>query len=181
MDLSKVEAGKEELHEEAIDIPDIVRSIGRMMAARAEQGGIELAVDVPSDAPRLYADPRKLRQVLLNVLSNAIKFTHAGGKVTLKVWSNTRSGYLFQVIDTGIGIALADIPKALTPFEQVDSALNRSHQGTGLGLPLAKSLVELHGGYLDLQSEVGAGTTITMRFPSERIVHMHEDARASPG
>ncbi len=112
-----------------------------------------------------------MKQILLNLLSNAIKFTPGGGKVTLKIWSRAESGYVFQVIDTGIGIAFEQIPRALAPFQQIDSGLNRKHEGTGLGLPLAKSLVEMHGGYLDLQSEVGAGTTVTVRFPAERIGH----------
>ena len=108
--------------------------------------------------------------MLVNLLSNAIKFTKAGGKVTVKIWCRADSGYLFQVTDTGIGIALEDIPKALSRFGQVDGTLNRAFEGTGLGLPLTKSLVELHGGSLDLQSEVGVGTTVTLRFPAERIV-----------
>ncbi len=98
------------------------------------------------------------------------KFTSAGGKITIKLWSRTNDGYVFQIADTGIGIALEDIPKALAPFQQIDSDLNRKYEGTGLGLPLTKSLVELHGGSLDLQSEVGVGTTVTVRFPAERVV-----------
>ena len=87
------------------------------------------------------------------------------------------SGHVFQVIDSGIGIALKDIPKALSQFGQVDSALNRQYEGTGLGLPLTKSLVELHSGSLDLQSDVGVGTTVTVRFPAERIVHSRRDTQ----
>ena len=104
------------------------------------------------------------------LLSNAIKFTSPGGRVEIKAWSRPDSGYVFQVADTGIGIALDDIPKALAPFKQIDSELNRKYAGTGLGLPLTKSLTELHGGSLDLQSEGGVGTTVTVRFPAERIV-----------
>ena len=102
-------------------------------------------------------------------MSNAVKFTPSGGRVTVKVWSRPGNGYIFQVADTGIGIALQDIPNILAPFHQVDSNLNRSYEGTGLGLPLAKSFIELHGGSLDLQSELGAGTTVTVRYPAERI------------
>ena len=128
--------------------------------------------------PVLHADERKVQQILLTLLSNAIKFTPDGGKVTLKIWSRADSGYVFQVIDTGIGIAFEDIPKALAPFQQIDSGLNRRHEGTGLGLPLTKSLVEMHGGYLDLQSEVGVGTIVIVRFPAERIVPSPRDANA---
>ncbi len=113
-------------------------------------------------------------------MSNAIKFTLAGGKVTLRAWSRAESGYVFQVIDTGIGIAFEDIPKALSPFQQIDSALNRKYEGTGLGLPLTKSLVELHGGSLDLQSRVGVGTTVTARFPAQRIIRCSDRTQA-PG
>ncbi len=100
-----------------------------------------------------------------------MKFTDSG-KVKLRTWSHKESGYVFQVIDTGIGIAPEDIPKALSRFGQVDSELNRHYSGTGLGLPLTKALVEMHGGYLDLQSEVGAGTWVTVRFPPERLIQM---------
>ena len=110
-----------------------------------------------------------LKQITLNLLSNAIKFTPEGGKVTLKVWSQPGTGHVLQVIDTGMGVALDDIPRILKPFNQVESDLSRKHQGTGLGLSLCKNLIELHGGYLDFQSEVGAGTTVTVRFPRERI------------
>ncbi|MFP6740038.1 MAG: ATP-binding protein [Alphaproteobacteria bacterium] len=125
--------------------------------------------DAPSTLPALYADERKFKKILINLLSNAIKFTPPGGRVAIKIWFRRDNGYVFQIADTGIGIALADIPKALTPFQQVDSDLNRKYEGSGLGLPLTKALTELHGGSLGLQSEVGVGTTVTVRFPAERI------------
>jgi two-component system cell cycle sensor histidine kinase PleC len=118
----------------------------------------------------LRADERKFKQVLLNLLSNAIKFTPAGGSVTVRAWCRSDDGYVIQVADTGIGIAPMDIPKVLTAFGQVDGALSRKFEGTGLGLPLSKSYVEMHGGSFDLQSSVGAGTTVTLRFPAGRIV-----------
>lgn len=107
---------------------------------------------------------------MINLLTNAIKFTETGGSITVKSWYNADSGFVLQVTDTGIGIALEDIPKALSRFQQIDGALNRDQEGTGLGLPLSKTLAELHGGSLDLQSEVGVGTTVSVRFPSERAV-----------
>ncbi|MEE9196117.1 MAG: ATP-binding protein, partial [Alphaproteobacteria bacterium] len=139
---------------------------------------VDLVSEVPDGIAALRADARKLKQILVNLLSNAIKFTPDGGKVTLKIWSSAESGFVFQVIDTGIGIALEDIPKALAPFQQIDSGLNRRHEGTGLGLPLTKSLVELHGGSLELQSEAGVGTTVTVRFPAERIIGSPHDTEA---
>jgi signal transduction histidine kinase len=120
--------------------------------------------------PPLRADPQILKQVMINLLSNAIKFTPAGGTISIRIWVQAADGFVFQVVDTGIGIAFDDIPKALARFEQVDSRLSRKFEGTGLGLPLTKSLVELHGGSVDLQSEVGVGTTVTLRFPAERIL-----------
>ena len=168
--MSKIESGTDELHEENIEISGIANDIMKLVVGLAQIGSVELELDVSDDIAMLHADKRKVRQILLNLLSNAIKFTPDGGKVTLKIWSRAESGYVFQVIDTGIGIAFEDIQRALAPFQQIDSGLNRRHEGTGLGLPLTKSLIELHGGYLDLQSEVGVGTTVTVRFPAERIV-----------
>lgn len=169
LDLSKVEAGQEELHEEHIVIPDLIRSITSLVRQRASQKGIGLETEISRDLPSLYADKRKLKQIFINLLTNAIKFTEAGGKVTFSAWCRRESGYVFQIVDTGIGIAPADIPKALSKFGQVDSDINRRHEGTGLGLPLTKELIELHGGSLDLQSVLGKGTTVTVRFPATRI------------
>ncbi|MCH9052806.1 MAG: hypothetical protein IIA72_17335 [Proteobacteria bacterium] len=169
LDLSRIESGADELHQENVDIPETVRSIMRLVKVQAQTANVELESDVPDDVPALRADQRKVKQILVNLLSNAIKFTPGGGKVTLRIRYRSQSGYVFQVIDSGIGIAFEDIPKALAPFQQVDSGLNRKHEGTGLGLPLTNALVELHGGSLDLQSEVGVGTTVTVRFPAERI------------
>ena len=146
-----------------------------MARHRAEQGGVKLELELADQLPMLRADERKLKQILVNLLSNAIKFTDAGGEVALWAWCRMGSGYVFQIIDTGIGIAPEDIPKALSRFGQVDADLNRQYEGTGLGLPLTKALVELHGGTLDLQSHVGVGTIITVLFPADRIVDsLHE-------
>jgi signal transduction histidine kinase len=141
-----------------------------MVKGRAQKGGVKLELEVPDHPPALRADSRKLKQILVNLLSNGIKFTNPGGKVTFRIWCRRGSGYVFQVADTGIGIALDDIPKALAPFQQVAGELNRKYEGSGLGLPLTKSLVELHGGSLDLQSRLGVGTTVTVRLPEERVV-----------
>jgi signal transduction histidine kinase len=142
------------------------------LIARPTPQGLTRLVDsdIAEGLPALYADERKLKQILLNLMSNAVKFTRPGGKVALRAWSRAGDGYVFQVADTGIGIALKDIPKVLDAFKQVDSGLNREFEGTGLGLPLSKALAELHGASLDLQSERGVGTTVTVRFPAERIV-----------
>ncbi len=140
------------------------------------QGGIKLELGLADQLPALRADERKLKQILVNLLSNAVKFTDAGGEVRLRAWCRMDSGYVFQIVDTGIGIASEDIPKALSRFGQVDADLDRQYEGTGLGLPLTKALVEQHGGVLDLQSKVGVGTTVTVRFPAERIVTSLDNA-----
>ncbi len=170
LDLSKVEAGKTELQEEEIDPVGVVRSCISMVKGQACSQGLDLETDMAEQLPWLRADKRLLKQAIINLLSNAVKFTRKGGKVTLKAWCKPKSGFVFQVIDTGIGLSLEDIPKVMQPFTQIDSELSRIHQGTGLGLPLVKHLVELHGGSVDIQSEVGAGTTVTIRLPAERIV-----------
>ncbi len=169
LDLSKIESGTDELQADEIEIPEFVRSTLKLVEHRAEQGGVKLELELADQLPALRADKRKLKQILVNLLSNAVKFTD-GGEVALWAWCRMDSGHVFQITDTGIGIAPEDIPKALSHFGQVDGDLNRQYEGTGLGLPLTKALVELHGGILDVQSKVGVGTTITVRFPAERIV-----------
>ncbi len=170
LDLSKVEAGKLELYEEEIDPGAVVGSCVAMMQARAERGGLALAADVPAGLPRLLADERKLKQVVLNLLSNAVKFTPPGGRVTAAVHADKSGAVAITVADTGIGIADADIALALAPFSQIDSALNRKFEGTGLGLPLAKALAELHRGTFKIASAPGRGTRVTVSFPAGRSV-----------
>jgi len=141
-----------------------------LLEGQAKEAGVMVECDRPPEMLTLYADESKFNQIFVNLLQNAIKFTPPGGKIKVRIWYSEESGFVYQVADTGIGIALADIPIALAPFRQIDSDLNRKFKGTGLGLPLTKALVELHGGSLDLQSEVGTGTIVTVRFPAERIV-----------
>ena len=169
LDLSKIESGKAELSEDDIDVAPLLLSALNMVRERATSGGVTLETEFPDGLHALHADERKLKQILVNLLSNAVKFTKPGGVVTLRTWCNVRSGYLFQIQDTGIGMEQQDIPKALAQFGQIDSALNRQYEGTGLGLPLSKMLTELYGGSLDLQSEPGVGTTVTLRLPAARL------------
>ena len=180
LDLSKVESGRDELHEETIGIADVTQAVWRLVQQRADKDGVELILERPEGLPALYADQRKLKQILVNLLSNAIKFTAPRGTVTLRIACRKNEGHLFQVVDTGIGIAAEDIPKALSQFGQVDSSLNRQHAGTGLGLPLTLALVEMHGGSLDLQSKTGVGTTATVCFPAARIVATKSRSAGSP-
>jgi two-component system cell cycle sensor histidine kinase PleC len=168
LDLSKVEAGKLELAEERLDLRAVVESVFQLVKGRADEGGVKLMHDIANDLPRLYADKRKLKQMLLNLLSNAIKFTRQGGAVDLVASVADDGGLAIRVRDTGIGIAAEQFDLVLSPFGQVDSALAREHQGTGLGLPLVKALVELHDGHLVLESEPGVGTNISLCFPPDR-------------
>jgi signal transduction histidine kinase len=168
LDLSKIESGQERLNEEAIDVEDLVAATLTVTSTAAERNDVALAVDLPANCPALYADPLKLKQILINLLSNAVKFTPAEGQVTLTVRPDGPGGYLFQVADNGIGIAPEDLPRALAPFQQVDDSLERTHEGTGLGLPLTKALAEMHGGSLQVESAPGSGTMVTVCFPRER-------------
>ncbi len=170
LDLSKVESGRDQLREEVIDVNAFAFAVARLLHERATEARVTFVEDVPPDLPALNADERKLKQILVNLLSNAIKFTKPTGRVTFRVRCEPDTGYLFQVIDTGIGIASTDIPKALSMFGQIDGHLSRRHDGTGLGLPLTKALAELHGGTLEIESTVGVGTTATVRLPATRVV-----------
>jgi PAS domain S-box-containing protein len=169
LDLAKVESGKLPLGEENVDLAACAESALRLVFERANRGGVELSRDIAADLPALWADPLRLKQILLNLLTNAIKFTPEGGRVTLKVRTDETGGAVLMVEDTGIGIAAEDIPKVLEPFGQVSNPMVRRDEGTGLGLPISKQLVELHGGTLVLSSEPGHGTTAIVRMPAERV------------
>jgi signal transduction histidine kinase len=169
LDVSKVEFGKVELLEETVDVMGVVESCIRLMRERAETAGIRLYQELPRSLPQMQADSRRLKQILLNLLSNAVKFTPPGGRVTIRA-SEGADGLRLVVEDSGIGIAADDLEKALRPFGQIDSRLARKYQGTGLGLPLARSMTELHGGKLVLESTPGRGTTATVWLPASRIL-----------
>ena len=170
LDLSKIEAGRIELHEEAIDIARAVANCVSILRTRAEAAGVLIITNVPDELPRLRGESRKVKQILLNLMSNAVKFTPSGGRIILDVYQKSGGELLFRVRDDGIGIAAADIPTALEPFGQVENALSRKHHGTGLGLPLSKAFAELHGGQFELASELGKGTTVTIVFPPDRLI-----------
>lgn len=165
LDMSKIEAGKYELALEEINVHETVKSAVRMVQSRAEESGIILSIQHESpDDLNIVADRRAVKQILLNILSNAIKFTKTGGSVTVETFA--REGYLaLKIKDTGIGIPANKLPYIMRPFEQVSHSYARDHDGTGLGLAITKDLVELHGGALTIDSEVGVGTTINIRLP----------------
>jgi signal transduction histidine kinase len=169
LDIAKVEFGKVELLEETVDVVAVVESCLRLVRERAQAAGIQLVQALPPGLPYLLGDARRLKQILLNLLSNAVKFTPSGGRVTVSA-SRDVAGFRLAVADTGIGIAADDLDTALRPFGQIDSRLARKYQGTGLGLPLARSMAELHGGRLELDSAPGEGTTATLWLPPARMV-----------
>ncbi len=175
LDLSKIEAGKDEPEETLIDVPRLLGAIVPLVKGRADEGNVKLGTDSPNALPRLRADSRKLKQILVNLLSNGIKFTEPGGSIRLSVSVRNDDGMTFQVVDTGVGMAAQDIPTALSQFGQVENRLGRDHEGTGIGLPLTRALVEQHGGTLLLTSEIGIGTTVTVDFPAGRTVRVPED------
>ena len=170
LDMSKIEAGKRALAESVMSVEDTVRSVSRLVAARAKEGKIKLTMSVPRDFPCFRAEERAIKQILTNLLTNAIKFTPEGGTVSLTAEQTDKGDLRIVVEDTGIGMSAEEIPVAMAPFGQIESALSRKNQGTGLGLPLTRALVELHGGTLDLESAVGKGTKITLLFPKDRVV-----------
>ena len=169
LDVAKAESGKMELLEEDIAVERTIESCVRLVQERAAQAKISIEVARQGNLPPLRADHRKLRQIVLNLLSNSIKFTPEGGRVTVTASADLKRGLVLTVVDTGIGIATEHIPKALAPFGQVDSSLSRKHNGTGLGLPLSKALAEAHGGTLVLDSRVGKGTRVAVTFPASRL------------
>ena len=166
---SKIEAGRRELSESMVDLHDAAESCLRLVRGRADDGGVKLLNGVVRGMTPLYVDERAVKQILLNLLSNAVKFTPEGGRVSVRTELRADGAMVVLVEDTGIGIAPENIPRALAPFSQVDSSLSRRYEGTGLGLPLVKSLIELHGGRLELTSEIGRGTVVAVVFPARRV------------
>jgi PAS domain S-box-containing protein len=169
LDLSKAESGKLELYEEPVDIAATIEKSLLMIRPRADSAGVTLLAQVEPGLPRLFADERKLVQILLNLLSNSVKFTPAGGQITVRA---TLAGQCLRltVQDNGVGIAAEDRDRAMALFGQIQTSLSRNHAGTGLGLPLTKRLAELHGASFDLRSELGIGTTVAIEFPTARLL-----------
>ncbi len=169
LDIAKIEAGQLDLREDAFDAGRALDACTSMLSNRAEEAGVHLIREGGESQVTIWGDEKKFKQIVLNLLSNAIKFTREGGHVTLSTSIDDEGGFELTVSDTGIGIAERDLETALAPFSQVDNAQHRSHEGTGLGLPISRALAELHGGSLEIQSEPGLGTTVTVRLPAERL------------
>jgi len=169
-DLTKVEAGKYRLDEVPCDLAAIIADVAHLMHDLAQRNGVTLSQRAPSDLPRLLGDARAIRQIVVNLLSNAIKFTPAGGRVEVAARLAADAGLEINVVDTGIGMAPRDIPRALKPFIQLEDTWERKYEGTGLGLPLVNALLNLHGGTLQIESKPGVGTAVTTRFPAARTI-----------
>ena len=171
LDLSRVEAGRYDLKEEAVSLPGVVEDCRHLLALRAKTKNIEVIEDIDEDLPRIWADERALRQITLNILSNAIKFTPQGGRVTIKVAGGANRGQYLSIADTGPGIPEAEIPVVLSSFGRGSMAQKNAEEGTGLGLPIVRGLVELHGGEFTLKSKVREGTEVIVSFPPERVMN----------
>ena len=170
LDLAKVESGRLELFEEPLDLGKAIEACKRIVADRAAAAGLAFATEIPADLPMVRGDELRLKQILLNLLSNAVKFTPTGGRILLSAEVQPDNVIHLSVIDSGIGMDPNQIPLALEPFRQLESALNRRFEGTGLGLPLARRLTELHGGILEISSSKESGTIATVKLPASRII-----------
>jgi two-component system cell cycle sensor histidine kinase PleC len=170
LDMSKIEAGKVELDEQEIDMHGLIQSVTRIMANRAFSSGLEIIENIADDLPYLYADPRLVRQILINLVTNAVKYSHRSGKIDISADVMPGGSMRMIVQDYGVGIPKERIKDAMEPFGQIhDPTRSGGQQGTGLGLPLTKAMAELHGGRLELESDTGKGTKITITFPKDRV------------
>ena len=169
LDLSKLAAGQLEFAETLVDVDSLVRSAVDAVAASAKERGVTIAAEIPADLPAVLAGELRLKQVLMNLIANAVKFSHKDGAVTVAARLLESGDLAIAVADHGVGMSAEDIPVALQPFRQLDNALSRSYEGTGLGLPLAKQLIERHGGTLGIDSVPGSGTTVTITLPQARL------------
>jgi PAS domain S-box-containing protein len=179
LDMSKIEAGRTELREEKIDVNEMLQGVTRMMASRAYSCGVEIKEEIPQDTPAIYADHRLLRQILINLIGNSIKFSKQDSVIEVSVNLNQKGGLSFFVKDQGVGIPKDKIQEALEPFAQLDKSMI-GIQGTGLGLPLAKAMVELHGGEFLVESELDKGTVVEFSFPAKRVVLDDDADKVSP-
>jgi two-component system cell cycle sensor histidine kinase PleC len=170
LDLSRIEAGRYELNEESVSLVAIVEDCHHLLKLRASSRRITLHEVFEPELPRLWADERAIRQICLNLLSNAIKFTPQTGDIWLKVGWTASGGQYISVKDTGPGIPEEEIPIVLASFGQGSNSIKSAEQGAGLGLPIAKSLVDLHGGTFTLKSKLRIGTEVIVTFPPERVV-----------
>jgi two-component system cell cycle sensor histidine kinase PleC len=164
LDMAKIEAGKMTLYYEKVSLQEVCADALRLMRGKAEEAGLKLVLDA-DDLPDIDADQRGMKQVLLNLISNAVKFTPEGGSITVSIRAQHPNRQKVSVTDTGIGIAAEDLSRLARPFEQVEGQHSKTTQGTGLGLALTKSLIEMHHGHMTMDSEPGAGTVVSFDLP----------------
>jgi two-component system cell cycle sensor histidine kinase PleC len=167
LDLSKIELGTAEVVVRPVDPVAVIRGAVQQLDRQIQDSGVAVSIEIDPRTASMQSDETKLKQILLNVISNGLKFTPSGGRVTIRVIASTDDRLVrFEISDTGIGISADDVPIALAPFGQVDSALNRRYQGAGLGLPLAKGLAELLDGSLEIRGTPGSGTVVVVTLPA---------------
>jgi signal transduction histidine kinase len=179
LDLSKVELGRLDMRIELTPIGIIVQDVMGMIRMQHPSSQVEIDAKIAGDLPAIETDATRLKQVLLNILSNAVKFTPAGGRVEIQAGSDGAGGCRITVLDNGIGMAAESIPVAMSPFGQIESVMARRYAGTGLGLPLAKRLVELMGGRFAIESALGKGTAVTITLPRKAVANQPGTAAAA--
>lgn len=178
LDMSKIEAGRLEIHAQNIDLPALCDAVCRIVTSRVFSADIKIKQSHENDIPMLYADPRLVRQILINLVTNAVKYSEKGGTIDVKIIKEKNGSLSLIVQDEGEGIPQERIQEAMEPFGQIyDPTKSSNYQGTGLGLPLAKAMAEMHDGELSLQSEVGKGTKVTVTFPKERVITAKKGGR----
>jgi signal transduction histidine kinase len=165
-----MEAGRMEWRMADVDPKAVIEDALAVTGGLFAETSVVLELNLESRLPPVHADRDRLIQVIVNLLSNAVKFTPEGGKIEIRVSRSENGDLSISVADTGIGISEEDFDRVLSPFGQVESAYSGTYEGTGLGLPITKALIELHGGTLTLESTVGVGTTIALSFPKERVL-----------
>ena len=181
LDLSRIEAGRYELNEAAVRLIDVVDDCHRLLKLRLEGKALKIVEAFDESLPPVWVDERAIRQVVLNLMSNALKFTPRSGQITLTVGRTESGGQYISVRDTGPGIPKEEIPKVMQAFGQGSLAHKTAEGGTGLGLPIVKNLVELHGGTFELTSEVRKGTVVTACFPRQRVLEPAKPVAARVG
>ena len=178
LDLARIEAGRVLLQEELIALGGLIQSSVNTIKPIAQRKSIEIDCEIEKPSTMIYVDPTKFKQVTLNLLSNSVKFTEPRGRIHVDSVLQESGDLMLSIKDTGIGIPPEQIERIFQPFEQVADHLTREHEGTGLGLPIAKALIELHGGELVLSSQLGAGTTARLRLPGGRVRNVAAPAAA---
>jgi len=181
LDLAKIEAGQFKMEEEEVDMNKLFNESHALVTGQAQQKGLKIKMEVPDGLPMVYGDRLRIKQSVLNLLSNAVKFTPEGrGHVTLKSWMDEEGRMAIKVSDHGIGIPEEEQQLVFSPFMRSASALSRSHEGTGLGLSLVKAFIDMHGGDIELESEVDVGTRFTIYIPASRVLVADGEKEAEP-